>query len=184
MIAGLMLYSSHQCVPFVSGGPFKAHYNGTTFEESGVDKWVLTDEQKDFIERQHIRHVLIQMIEDAEVSAKWNNELQKLAECQPLGVPINISSDPRHGVSSFGGEFKSAGTDVSKWPEGIGMAATFSPEIVRNFAEIASKEYRALGIATALGPQIDLATEPRWMRFDDTFGRDPTIVTASTNASC
>ena len=36
--------------------------------------------------------------------------------------------------------------------------------------EIASAEYRALGITTALSPQIDLATEPRWMRFADTFG--------------
>ena len=46
------------------------------------------------------------------------------------------------------------------------------PEVVRQFAEDASKEYRALGITTALGPQIDICTEPRWMRFIDTLGEE------------
>ena len=46
---------------------------------------------------------------------------------------------------------------------------------MQQFGEIASKEYRALGIATALSPQIDLATEPRWSRFDGTMGEDPDL---------
>lgn len=72
-------------------------------------------------------------------------------------APGNISSDPRNGARGSGSvEFKTAGSDVSKWPEGVGFAACFDPEVVRRFAEDASKEYRALGITTALGPQIDL----------------------------
>ena len=55
------------------------------------------------------------------------------------------------------------------------MAATFDPDLVEEFGRIASKEYRALGIATALSPQIDLATEPRWSRFNGTFGEDPEL---------
>ena len=61
------------------------------------------------------------------------------------------------------------------WPGTLGIAATFDPEIMRKFGEIASIEYRALGITTALSPQIDLATEPRWSRFDGTMGEDPDL---------
>jgi beta-glucosidase len=57
------------------------------------------------------------------------------------------------------------------------MAATFDPRVVKEFGQIGAKEYRALGIATALSPQIDLATEPRWSRVNGTFGEDP-ILTA------
>jgi beta-glucosidase len=86
---------------------------------------------------------------------------------------VNFSTDPRHGASAAGAEFKSGGGDVSKWPDGLGIAATFSSEICREFGETVATEYRALGITTALSPQVDLATEPRWMRFEDTFGTHP-----------
>ncbi len=58
------------------------------------------------------------------------------------------------------------------WPEPPGLAATFDPEITKKFGAIAAKEYRALGISTALSPQVDLATDPRWSRFNGTFGED------------
>ena len=63
------------------------------------------------------------------------------------------------------------------WPDSTGLAATFDPGLVRQFGEIASIEYRALGIATALSPQIDLATDPRWYRFSGTFEEDPGLAT-------
>ena len=169
-IAGLMLYSSHQMVPFRSGGPFRAHYGGKAYEESGARSFDLTDEQKDFLEKDGIRHVLLMMPESAVTAARWNNELQARAEQLPLGIPVAISSDPRHGASKAKAEFKSGDGDVSKWPEGLGMSATFDPALCGKFAHIAALEYRAMGITTALGPQIDLATEPRWMRLEDTFG--------------
>jgi beta-glucosidase len=55
------------------------------------------------------------------------------------------------------------------------MAATFDPAVVKQFGQIAAKEYRALGITTALSPQIDLATEPRWARVNGTFGENPQL---------
>ena len=61
------------------------------------------------------------------------------------------------------------------WPGSLGMAASFDPELVKQFGQIASEEYRALGISTALSPQIDIATEPRWSRFNGTFGEDPSL---------
>ncbi len=68
------------------------------------------------------------------------------------------------------------------WPASLGIAATFDPEVMRQFGEIASIEYRALGISTALSPQIDLATEPRWSRFSGTMGEGPLLATDMARA--
>ena len=173
-IAGLMLYSSHQTVPAVQQGPFTGHYSGKSMEDAGADRWDLTDEQKCLLEKDNIRHILLASVSDPETSARWSNELQKAAEALPFGIPVNISSDPRHGASGNGAgeEFKSTSGGVSVWPEGIGMTALHDPEEVRKFARVVAAEYRAMGITTALGPQIDLATEPRWMRLEDTPGTD------------
>lgn len=183
-IAGLMLYSPHQMVPNMPGGPFQASYDGKPFPESGKEKWALTDQQKQLLSRDHVRHVLVMHLESGEIAARWSNELQHLAESLPWGIPVNISSDPRHGASKANAEFKSGADDVSKWPESMGIAAAFSPELCREFAEAVSTEYRALGITTALSPQIDLGTEPRWMRFEDTFGPHPDMVTELGRQYC
>lgn len=184
-IAGLMLYSPHQMVPAMPGGPFPGTYGGKTFPESGEKPWALSDQQKKLLEQDNIRHILAMKLESADTAARWNNEMQALAESLPLGVPVNTSSDPRHGAAASGAEYKGgAGSDVSKWPEGLGMSATFSPELCRRFAEIASREYRAMGIATALSPQIDLSTEPRWMRFGDTFGEHAELSADMARAYC
>lgn len=183
-IAGLMMYSPHQMVPSLPGEPFSATYGGKPFPESGVQPWELTDQQKTLLHEDHIRHILAMKLESAEVAASWSNAMQQAAEELPWGIPVNISSDPRHGAAKAGAEFKSGGGDVSKWPEGLGIAATFSLEICRSFANAISKEYRALGITTALSPQVDLATEPRWMRMEDTFGTHPDQVTELGRIYC
>lgn len=183
-IAGLMMYSPHQAVPSMPNGPFAGFYEGKPFQESGKDKWALTDQQKKFLKEDHVRHVLMTVVDSTEVAAKWNNEMQYFVEQQPWGIPINFSTDPRHGAGKSAMEFKSGEGDVSKWPEGMGISATFDPEICREFGKTISKEYRAMGIATALSPQVDLATEPRWMRFEDTFGTNPDQVTEMGKIYC
>lgn len=183
-IAGLMMYSSHQMVPAVSGGPFAATYDGKCYEESGAEPWALTDQQKKFLTGDHVRHVLAMVLKDAETAANWNNQLQAFAEELPHGLPVNISSDPRHGASAAGAEYKSGGGQTSKWPEGLGIAATFDPALCYEYAQIISKEYRALGIATSLSPQVDVGTEPRWMRIEDTFGSHPQLVADMGRAYC
>lgn len=183
-IAGLMLYSPHQMVPAQPHGPFPGTYDGKTLAESGAEHWDLTDQQKSLLENDHVRHVLAMALENAETASKWSNQLQCFAESLPWGIPVNISSDPRHGSSSAGAEYKSGAGDVSKWPEGLGMAATFSPELCGKFGDAVSKECRAMGITTALFPQVDLATEPRWMRQEDTFGPHPQMTTDFGKAYC
>lgn len=183
-IAGLMLWSPHQMVPFLPGMPFKGHYNGGEFVPGVTDPAELTDEQKDFVENEQIRNILLVGTESAATSAKWNNHLQILAENSRWGIPVCISSDPRHAAGKKGAEFSGTGKEVSRWPEGLGIAATFDPELMKQFASIIAKEYRALGISQALGPQIDLCTEPRWMRLEDTMGAQVDMVTAFTKAYC
>lgn len=184
-IAGLMLYSPHQVVPFYPQGmPFKDTYHGESFDPEKNVSWELSDGQKEMMKNRHIRHILQMSAKDTKTSAKWSNELQAYAEKLPWGIPVKISTDPRHGASSSAAEFKSGASGVSKWPEGIGMAATFSADTVKEFAQIAAKEYRALGISCALGPQIDLSTEPRWMRMEDTFGSEVNTAIEFTRNYC
>ena len=170
-IAGLMLYSGHQAVP-AGGGRFGGTYNGQPYAESGANPWDLSDAQKEFLVDDNLRHVLVTSLETPEVAAKWSNNVQALVEGIGLGIPANNSSDPRHGTSADAEFNAGAGGNISMWPSSLGMAATFDPSVIENFGDIASKEYRALGIATALSPQIDLATEPRWGRFSGTFGEN------------
>ncbi|MET3848336.1 glycoside hydrolase family 3 N-terminal domain-containing protein [Paenibacillus sp. OAE614] len=174
-IAGLMLYSRHQAVPAASGGWFSATYGGKSFEESGAKPWELTDEQLHFLAQDHVRHILVTTVESPETAAKWNNRVQAFAEGHGLGIPANNSSDPRHGSDSSSEFNAGSGGAISMWPETLGLAATFDPEVTRKFGEIASKEYRALGLSTALSPQIDIATDPRWFRFNGTFGEDSAL---------
>lgn len=187
-ILGLMMYSPHQMIPAQSMGPGfspSGTYGGKTFEDSSAKAYDLTDQQKDYLAKQHIRYILAVKFKDAATAALWNNELQAEAESLPHGIPVNISSDPRNGAADEGTEeFRKSGKDVSRWPEGFGIAATFSPELCREYASDISREYRALGITTALSPQADLATEPRWFRGADTFGTSPELVRDMVRAYC
>lgn len=181
-IAGLMLYSRHQSIPGGGRGFMAATYGGKPFDQSGAKAADLSDDQKKFLEMDHVRHVLITSVQSPEVAALWNNHAQAFVEGFGMGIPINISSDPRHG-SQANAEFNAgAGGRISMWPSSLGLAATFDPSIMQDFGRIASIEYRALGIGTALSPQIDLATDPRWSRVSGTFGEDPALATDMARA--
>jgi beta-glucosidase len=184
-IAGLMLYSSHQSVPMKEGMGFGASmYDGKPFGESGAKPSDLSDDQKKFLKEDHLRAVLMTNVESPEVAAIWNNNMQAFVEGIDHGVPANTSSDPRHEAKATAEFNAGAGGQISLWPTSLGLAASFDPQLVYRFGEIASEEYRALGIATALSPQVDIATEPRWFRFSGTFGEDPQLSTDMARAYC
>ncbi|MDD7554716.1 glycoside hydrolase family 3 N-terminal domain-containing protein [Schaalia hyovaginalis] len=131
-MAGLMLFSSHERAP--GDG--------------------LTDEQKTYLSQSFLRNVLNAGTSDAKQNVQWVNEMQAYvetlaAEGTPY-IPVNYSSDPRSDASNTG-LFTEAG-EISKWPSSLGLAATFSPDTVLEFAKAASSEYKALGISTALSP--------------------------------
>ncbi|RIV70485.1 glycoside hydrolase family 3 protein [Flagellimonas aequoris] len=182
-IAGLMLYSAHQSIPGGGNSFFgPVTYNGKPFAESGAKASDLSDAQKIFLKDDNLRHVLITSVQTPGVAAQWNNNAQAFVEGIGMGIPINTSSDPRHGSDSYAEFNAGAGGRISMWPSSLGIAASFDPGLMQQFGDIASREYRALGIATALSPQIDLATEPRWSRFDGTMGEDPKLATDMARA--
>ena len=181
-IAGMMLYSSHQSVPSRGGMFGGATYNGMPFDQSGAKASDLSDAQKKFLIEDNLRAVLVTTVESPAVAAEWNNNMQALVEGYGHGVPVNTSSDPRHETSATAEYNYGAGGEISHWPTSLGLAATFDPALVEEFGRIAADEYRALGISTALSPQIDLATEPRWTRFYGTFGESPELDTDMARA--
>jgi beta-glucosidase len=99
----------------------------------------------------------------------WTNAAQSYVESKDFGIPLNVSANP----SSFG--------DYT-WPENLALAATFDTELVADVSKEQSKHYRALGISTLLGPQIDVSSEPRWSRIQGTYGEDPALSADMTNA--
>ncbi len=135
----------------------------------------------DVIVNKKINHYNLFSIPDSKNLAKWYNEVQEIASQTRLGIPVTISSDPRHGINNFIGS-DLLGSDFSKWPEPIGLAATFDSALVAEFGRIANQEYRAVGIRTALHPMADLATEPRWARVNGTFGEDAHLAAKLTAA--
>jgi len=179
-IAGLMLYSSHQMLTMKKG--MFSHLDKSV--DTREHAWDLSEAQKVFLEDDNLRHVLIALIDDAYTAAKWNNNAQAFVEGIGHGIPMNTSSDPRHNISASGEFDMGAGSPISKWPQHLGLAAAFDPAVVEEFGEIASKEYRLMGIATALSPQIDLATDPRWNRFNGTFGAGSLLCADLARAYC
>ncbi|MEV6348842.1 glycoside hydrolase family 3 N-terminal domain-containing protein [Actinoplanes sp. NPDC051851] len=109
--------------------------------------------------------------------AEWHNRVQEIAAGTRLGIPVTVSTDPRHGVIDNPAASAAAG-GFSAWPEPIGLGATKDPSLVRAFADIARQEYLAAGIRVALHPMADLATEPRWARTSGTLGSDADMVSS------
>jgi beta-glucosidase len=103
--------------------------------------------------------------------ALWHNAVQRIAAELPLGIPVTLSSDPRHSFTNNPATAMLAGP-FSQWPEPLGLAAIGSEDAVERFADIARREYLAVGLRASLHPQIDLVTEPRWARGSGTFGED------------
>ncbi|KAH7309980.1 glycoside hydrolase superfamily [Rhexocercosporidium sp. MPI-PUGE-AT-0058] len=127
----------------------------------------------EMVGQKHLNHFnLLGPIEDAKSVAIWHNSLQKLAlEETRLGIPITVSTDPRNHFTDNVGTSFHAGV-LSQWPETLGIAALRDVRLTETFADIARREYIALGFRCALHPQVDLATEYRWSRINATFGED------------
>ncbi|WP_341996623.1 glycoside hydrolase family 3 C-terminal domain-containing protein [Microbacterium sp. LWH7-1.2] len=129
----------------------------------------------EYVAARHMSHFnLLGVLPRASDTAAWHNRLQEVAASTRLGIPVSISTDPRHSFSDNPGAAILAGP-FSEWPEPLGLAATRDPELVQRFADIARQEYTAVGIRVALHPQVDLATESRWARQLQTFGEDPDL---------
>ncbi|MFE7546588.1 glycoside hydrolase family 3 protein [Streptomyces gardneri] len=125
----------------------------------------------DLIEDRRLTHFNLLGTYGAREMALWHNAIQEMAAGTRLGIPVSLSTDPRHAFTDNIGASFNAGA-FSAWPEALGLAAIGDPELVLAFADTVRREYLSVGFRTALHPQIDLATEPRWARQSGTFGSD------------
>ncbi len=154
-----------------------------TVIEAGADGSVLEGpgrisktSTREVVQDKLVNHFNVHGLDDPRMAARWHNDVQRLAAETPHGIPVTISTDPRHGfIENVGASF--AAKAFSQWPEPLGLAALRDADLVRRFADIARQEYVAVGIRAALHPTLDLATEPRWARQSGTFGQDPALVT-------
>lgn len=102
-----------------------------------------------------------------EMAAKAGNALQKyVMENTRLGIPMFLAEAAPHGHMAIG---------ATVFPTGIGMAATWSPELVKEVGQVIAKEIRSQGGHISYGPVLDLTRDPRWSRVEETFGEDPVL---------
>jgi beta-glucosidase len=101
-------------------------------------------------------------------SAQLTNDIQRFfLENTRLGIPVLFHDECLHGHVAPG---------ATSFPQPIGLAATFAPDLVRDLYAMTAREARARGIHQALTPVVDVARDPRWGRVEETFGEDPYLV--------
>jgi beta-glucosidase len=101
-------------------------------------------------------------------ASDWNRiltEIQKAAQQTKLKIPVLYGLDDIHGVNYV------AGTTL--FPQQIGQAATWNPELVHNAGVITAYEGRAAGVPWTFSPVLDLGTNPQWPRIWEGYGEDP-----------
>jgi len=159
-LAGLLV---HGTLPSV--GPMAALGAGKEYDLVKVRR---------IIDEDHVNTFITRLNGSAELFAKQNNEVQAIAESSRWGIPVTISSDPRHHFEQvLGATIQDRA--FSMWPEPLGFAAANDAKLTRRFGDVVRQEYESVGVRESLAPQADLATEPRWARANGTFGEDAAI---------
>ena len=125
----------------------------------------------ELIVERHVSHFNILTAPGPGAVARWHNSLQRMAERTPHGIPITLSSDPRH-AAGFNPATGIKQEGFSQWPSQLGLAAAADEEMAEGFGDTVRREFGAIGLRTLLGPMADVATEPRWGRSGATFGED------------
>jgi beta-glucosidase len=127
------------------------------------------------IQERNLRYLIIRDNPSAEKLATWINELQKTAEETRLGIPVVMTSNPRNHVGNLAFGFSEASGQFSLWPGELGLAATRDADLVKEFGEIAAKEWTASGIRKGYMYMADVVTDPLWNRINGTFGEHPDL---------
>lgn len=100
--------------------------------------------------------------------ARFTNQIQRfLRERTRLGVPALFHEECLHGH---------AARDATSFSQPIGLASTWNRDLVERLFAMTAKEARVRGTHLALTPVLDVARDPRWGRFEETYGEDPYLV--------
>lgn len=104
--------------------------------------------------------------------AKWREiirAIQEMAAQTRLKIPVVYGLDTIHGANYVAG--------ATLFPQPLGMAATWNPELMLKGSEVAAAETRAAGVAWNFSPVLDVGRQPLWPRLYETFGEDPYLAT-------
>ncbi|HEX6553209.1 MAG TPA: glycoside hydrolase family 3 N-terminal domain-containing protein [Ktedonobacteraceae bacterium] len=100
-------------------------------------------------------------------SASFMNAIQQAAvDRTRLGIPVIVHEESTGGFCH---------RDATVFPQGIGLAATWNPALVKQVAEVIRTQMVAVGARHALAPVLDIARDPRWGRVEETYGEDPVL---------
>src|SRR5215208_139866 len=136
---------------------------------SGKDQNVKVDPPK--LEKAIVKYgvgSILNVYDQALTLDAWHNvisQIQDAAKKTRLGIPVIYGIDSIHGATYIQGS--------TLFPQEIGMAATWNPELMKRASEITAMETRAAGIPWSFSPVLDLGRNPLWSRFWETFGEDP-----------
>ena len=101
-------------------------------------------------------------------AAILRNGVQRfLKEKSRLGIPALFMGEALHGYMEYGS---------TSFPQAIGLASTWDPELVKQVFTAAGDEASAAGAAQMFSPVLDLTRDPRWGRTEETYGEDPYLV--------
>jgi beta-glucosidase len=108
--------------------------------------------------------------ESAMVLAKKINGIQRyFVEKSRLGIPIIAFDEALHGLVRDGG---------TAFPQSIALAATWDTVLMSQVANAIATETRQRGIRQILSPVVNIATDVRWGRTEETYGEDPFLSAA------
>jgi beta-glucosidase len=111
---------------------------------------------------------------NARSDAQLQNALQHyFVDSTRLGIPIIPFEEAVHGVMRRG---------ATVYPAAIALAATFDSDLVRRAATAMAGEARTRGIRQVLSPVVNLATDVRWGRVEETYGEDPWLASVMARA--
>lgn len=98
------------------------------------------------------------------------NSIQKyFVEQSRLGIPIIAFDEALHGLVRSG---------ATAFPQSIALAATWDTALMSKVANAIARECRVRGIRQILSPVVNLATDVRWGRVEETYGEDPVLTSA------
>jgi beta-glucosidase len=104
----------------------------------------------------------------ARAQAEFTNAVQKwVKENTRLGIPVIFHDEALHGLQ---------GPEATSFPQAIALAGTWNPDLVERVFAAVAREVRARGTQQVLAPVVDVARDPRWGRFEETYGEDPCLV--------